>query len=306
MSEWQEKLDELEGSLSRFPHLMDLLGEPADDTLINETNALLSPFKLPTWLEQLYRWRNGAEFNFSNLFGYPFNSIEDSLKNKVEPLDHDCGYSRHFLFPFLGVDDMWALSVLDYEDVETEPTILLWDYMDQPRHWFASPMVWIEEVIHRLEFVNEDWFTDDGRFSDLGKELQGDGVSSQFTFGGMRADEWPESFRQRAGITDYTISESELPPQSERVLRGRRPIPHPGPWDVNFWGFTRRLFDGRKEPKYPATIQTFFGLKFVLEAGTLSDHALLYGFDLDAVIWFRSETLDSQIPTIDKVRFPIR
>ncbi len=307
MIRWRSKLDELETSLSRFPHVMDALGSPASDATIKNANQALAPFRLPRWLEELYRWHNGYDHTLVNLFDLRFNSLEDSVRTYQahDPYDYEFGWFRHFTFQFLGMDDDWMVAVLDQAGAVDEDTLLYWHYHDSPGPAYGSPSAWVDDLLLKLESVDEDSFDDNGFFLGWKNHTPiGEPVSIPYAFGGIRADQWPESYRQRAGITNYLITESALPPVDTRRLPADESLPHEGPWDVHFGGFGRQLFKSRR-PRLPAQIR-LGNLECILPPGVLSEYTLRYGFDLDAVVWFRAETLESGFPVIDRVRFPVK
>lgn len=317
---WRRKLEELESSLKRFPHVMDALGEPATDLEIKRANSALSPFRLPRWLEELYRWHNGCDRSVAAIFGRPFNSISESLVARVDPFDFEFGYVREFVFPFLGVDSSWTMAILDHDGSVADHTLLGWDYEDTPSPAYENAPAWIDNLLQRLESVDENSFADDGKFNYYDPSLadRTDWVPERFEYGGVHPGRWPESYRQRAGISNYIIREAELPAPQERWLDDEdEPIPHAGPWDVYFGAFQTRM--KYRTPKPPTQIRLRTAhhdgtskrtggardLNCFLPAGILSDYTLRYGTNLNAVVWFRKDTLDAEIPVIDRVRFPI-
>ena len=317
---WRRKLDELEKSLSRFPHVIQALGSPATDLEIARVNSSLEPFRLPQWLETLYRWHNGCDRAVSSIFELPFISVDADRPLNDRPFAYEFGYFREFTFPFLGVDEDWMLAVLDQPGSVPDNSLLYWHLHDQPFMGYESPHEWVDSLLAKLESVDENSFGDDGRFLGYDPDIESirSRPSAPAVYGGVRAALWPDSYLQRAGLTNYVISESDLPRQNERWLRHGEEIPHTGPWDVYFGGFAQELFRSRR-PKLPAQIRleaTHYGegakrnpngsvLNCLLPPGILSDYTLCYGYDLDAVVWFRPESIDNDLPVIDKVRFPV-
>ena len=317
---WKGKLSELEASLARFPHVLEALGEPASDSDIANANSALFPFRLPSWLEELYRWHNGSAREASGLFDLHFGSLDDALRSyrSVSPFDLDFGEFREFTFQFLGSDDGWVLAILDQDFAYSDDSLLYWQYHEIPVAWHQGPQAWVDDLLHKLESVDEDSFDDQGRFMGYKSRYATVHVPVSYEYGGANVALWPESYRQRAGLTNLLIQESKLPPLAERRLVRGVPIPHAGPWEVYFGGFAHQLFTSRS-PKLPALIRlatnrhdsdappNVDGYVFdcVLPRGVISDYTLRHGFDLDAVVWFRPETITSDMPVIDKVRFPV-
>lgn len=287
------------------------MSSPATDAQINAANEAIAPFRLPAWLEALYRWHNGSsEYQGLDLTpGYRFLQLDQAVAEykRLCEVWNGLGWYRRWSWPLLSEDKAKVLATLDYGDGPPEP-ILCWFYFTDPvfLRWH-TPQEWITEVIEDYSMLEErfapdgediDWYR---QYEAAGKEYQPNRNKSQLGFG-LNTRVWPESLLHRAGIAGLLINESELPPKDERELQAGK-ISDPGPWYFYFGDLQREWYES-PPVQLPATINVTRGLKAKLPEGVLPEHALVNGIDVDAVLWFDPETLEDEIPTIQRIAYP--
>ena len=296
----------------------------ATDRDINQANEAVAPFRLPAWLEALYRWHNGSGYRGLNLDESGLRFMP--LKEAVDQYGHLCaswngfGWYRRWSWPLLMADSDLLIATLDYAHNPTEPILCGFHMEDRPYARWESPQIWINEITQMYELLEEqfvhetsiDWFR---QLAAVKKDFAPSRAISEFEFG-VSTLRWPESLLHRAGIAELTVNESELPPMNERRLRRDQGIPHPGPWDFYFGDLLSGWYQSppielpaqaRLWSEWKGNFQLPLaeaGVTAVLPAGVLPDHAVVNGLDVDVVVWFDPETLEDETPNIQRIAYP--
>lgn len=305
------------------------MNPPATDEDIDRANEAVAPFRLPLWLEALYRWHNGSGYRGLDLHQSHLRFLP--LKEAVDQYNHlsagwnGFGLYRKWSWPIVMADSDVLIATLDYGNHPTEPILTDFDMVDEPFALWESPEAWIKGFTEMYELVEESVpdnnITEDGyidwhrQLKAAGKDFKTGSAISKAEFA-LRVSRWPESLLYRAGIAELLVDASELPAMLERRLRKDEGIPHPGPWNFYFGDLAPEWYDSPPvslpaEATLRSEWKGEFGtpiaevvLNVIVPKGILPDHALVHGLDVDVVVWFDPETLADQAPTIQRIAYP--
>ena len=112
------------------------MNPPATGRDINQANEAVAPFRLPAWLEALYRWHNGSGYRGLNLDESGLRFMP--LKEAVDQYGHLCaswngfGWYRRWSWPLLMADSDLLIATLDYADNPPEPILCGFHMEDRP------------------------------------------------------------------------------------------------------------------------------------------------------------------------------